>query len=161
MWINYAYWVVLSYFFLLLLYINCIFVKRLSGDSHWGDWNVLVKINMWLNIFIYVHLLVYVNNSWTLYYKNLCEKICSQEDVNDCRDRWVVMMEMVMTSIIMVMNCQFPSSFKFWGCENVFFSLFIIELKSMALIIPFWFLTTAYLWGLNQLVALVQEFLSR
>jgi len=30
---------------------------------------------------------------------------------------------MVMTSIIMVMNRQFPSSFKFWGCENVCYSV--------------------------------------
>ena len=48
--------------FLLLLYINCIVVIRLPDDSHRGEGNVLVKINnMWLNVCISVHLLVYVN----------------------------------------------------------------------------------------------------
>ena len=52
--------VVLSYIFVLLLYIDCILIIRHPDDGHRCDCNMLVKHNnMWLNIFINVHLLVY------------------------------------------------------------------------------------------------------
>ena len=50
---------VLSYIFVLLLYINCIPILSYSDDGHRGEGNMVVKINnVWLNIFINMHLLV-------------------------------------------------------------------------------------------------------
>jgi hypothetical protein len=51
-------WMVLSYIFVLLFYINFIVVLRNSDDNYKSDRNILVKNNnMWLKIFINVHLL--------------------------------------------------------------------------------------------------------
>jgi len=53
-------WVVLSYIYVILLYIDCILVIRCPDDGHRCDCNILVKRNNTrLNIFINVHLLLY------------------------------------------------------------------------------------------------------
>jgi len=51
--------VVLSYIYILLLYIDCILVISYPDDGHRCDCNMLRHNNMRLNIFINVHLLVY------------------------------------------------------------------------------------------------------
>jgi hypothetical protein len=51
--------VVLSYFLYNYWYIGGILVIRHPDGGHRSDWNVLMKNNMWLNIFINVPLLVY------------------------------------------------------------------------------------------------------